>query len=727
MTGLVWPNGQNLTDMNNQEITNVENKVDEMGQPLQDAFQDSLLDALVSLTRFHHKPCTAESLIAGLPLDSGKLNPDLFVRAAEGAGFLSKHAEISISDISKLVLPVVLCLKNSKATILLDVKEDHALILQPGEGEKEIDLKELESTYIGRCLYCKPLPSSSEVDENKQWFWKIIKKSKGIYSEVLIASLMINLFALVSPLFIMNVYDRVVPNYAVETLWVLASGVFIVFLFDFVMKTLRGYFIDIAGKRADILLSSKTFAKVMDIKMDQRPARVGSYANNLQEFDSFREFFTSSTIIAVIDIPFVLLFITLIYGIGSSIAFVPIIAVPIILIICLTIQKPLQSVIELTFAESAKKHGMLIEALSTLDTIKGARAEGVMQKKWEEFNARLAKLSLRTRILSMGTINLTQFVQQISTVAVIIVGVYLIMDGQLSVGGLIACTILTGRCLAPMGQVASILTRYHHSIAAFSSINSIMNLPVERPVNKHFLHRRNLEPSIIFNDVTFAYPDQKVAALKDITFTIKPGEKVAIIGKMGSGKSTLQRLIMNFYQPSEGNVLVSGTDIAQLDPTDLRRNISYVPQDIGLLNGTIRENIVMSSPQAGDEEVLQAAKISGLLDFVNNHPEGFDLQVGERGSNLSGGQRQAIALARAFIVDCPLLLLDEPTNAMDSTAESELKNYLNTLQHKTLILITHKSSMLSLADRLIVLNKGQIVADGPRDEVLQSLRGQNNA
>jgi len=688
---------------------------------------DTLLDALVSITRFHHRPVTAESLVAGLPLESGKLTPALFVRAAERAGFLSKQANIPLSDISSLVLPVVICLKNNQTALLLKIEDDHAVILRPGldEVNKSIDLEKLASHYIGLCLYCKPLIESLSGVQDKQWFWQTIKKSKGVYLEVLVASLMINLFALVSPLFIMNVYDRVVPNYAVETLWVLATGVFIVFIFDFVMKSLRGYFIDIAGKRADILLSSKTFEKVMDIKMVQRPARVGSYANNLQEFDSFREFFTSSTIAAVIDLPFILLFILLIYGIGGSLALVPLLAVPLILIFCLVLQKPLQSVIELTFAESAKKHGMLIEALSSLDAIKGARAEGVLQKRWEEFNARLAKLSLLSRLLSMGTINLTQFIQQMSTIAVVVLGVYLIMDGDLSVGGLIACTILTGRCLAPMGQIASILTRYHHSMAAFGSINRIMNLPVERPANKHFLHRSRLEPKISFNDVSFAYPDQKVPALKNISFSIAAGEKVAIIGKMGSGKSTLQRLIMNFYQPETGNILISGTDIAQIDPTDLRRNISYVPQDISLLGGTIRDNIVMSAPLASDDEVIRAAEISGLLEFVNLHPEGFDLEVGERGQNLSGGQRQAITLARAFIVDCPLLLLDEPTNSMDSTAEQLLKNYLSTLT-KTMILITHKSSMLSLVDRLIVLNAGQIVADGPREEVLQSLRGVQN-
>lgn len=712
--------------MNNQEkLTENQKKPNDNGDPL--------LDALVSITRFHHKPATAESLVAGLPLESGKLTPNLFVRAAERAGFLSKQAHIPLSDISNLVLPVVICLKNNETAqletaLLIEIEDDHAIILKPGNNEinKPIAIEKLASRYTGLCLYCKPLAKHLAELSDKQWFWQTIKKSKSVYLEVLVASLMINLFALVSPLFIMNVYDRVVPNYAVETLWVLATGVFIVFIFDFVMKSLRGYFIDIAGKRADILLSSKTFEKVMDIKMTERPPRVGSYANNLQEFDSFREFFTSSTIVAVIDLPFILLFILLIYGIGGSLAMVPLIAVPLILTICLILQKPLQSVIELTFAESAKKHGMLIEALSSLDAIKGARAEGILQKKWEEFNARLAKLSLRSRLLSTGTINLTQFIQQMSTVAVVVLGVYLIMDGKLSVGGLIACTILTGRCLAPMGQVASILTRYHHSMAAFGSINRIMNLPVERPTDKHFLHRSNLEPRISFNDVSFAYPDQKVAALKNISFSISPGEKVAIIGKMGSGKSTLQRLIMNFYQPASGNILISGTDIAQIDPTDLRRNISYVPQDISLLSGTIRDNIVMSSPLASDDDVIRASKLAGLLDFVNVHPEGFDLQVGERGQNLSGGQRQAITLARAFIVDSPLLLLDEPTNSMDSTAEQLLKAHLSTL-NKTMILITHKSSMLSLADRLIVLNAGQIVADGPRDEVLQSLRGVQDA
>jgi ATP-binding cassette subfamily C protein LapB len=700
--------------------------------PIEAYTSDSLLEALVALTRIHHKPFSGESLAAGLPLEDGKFTPALFVRAAERAGFIAKHMTRSLEEVPNEVMPVVLMLKGGDTLIVRSLGEDACEVTYPDDPEltQEMATADLARLYKGECIYFKPdyeYDTAQGTPSDKHWFWGTIRLSRGLYGEVLIASLLVNLFALVSPLFIMNVYDRVVPNYAVETLWVLASGVFIVFFFDLVMKSLRGYFIDVAGKRADILLSSKTFSKVMDIKMNARPGRVGSFANNLQEFDSFREFFTSTTLIAVIDLPFVLLFVLLIYGIGGVIAWIPLIAMPVIIIVSLLIQKPLREVVKKTFTESARKHAMLIESLTALDAIKGARAEGVMQRKWEEYNARLAKLGLKSRLLSLGTVNFAQVVQQISTVAVVIGGVYQIMAAELTVGGLIACTILTGRCLAPMAQVAGILTRYHHSIAAYGAIDRIMDLPVERPEGHKFLHRPDLDGSFEFKSVTFAYPDQQITALNEVSLNIRPGERVGIIGRMGSGKSTIGKLIMGFYQPVEGNILVSGTDINQLDPVDLRRNINYVPQDIMLLNGTIRENIVLGAPLSDDTAVLKAAELAGLMDFVNQHPKGFDLIIEERGANLSGGQRQAIAIARAFIADAPVVLLDEPTNSMDNTTETLFKNKLaDNLSERTLILVTHKTSMLSLVDRLIVMNEGRVVADGPRDEVLRALAGGQN-
>jgi ATP-binding cassette, subfamily C, bacterial LapB len=692
--------------------------------------KDSLLGALVVLTRLHHKPFSAESLVAGLPLNSGLLNPVLFVRAAERAGFKASHVHRSLDEITTAVLPVALMLKDKTCCILLEKSGSTATVMFTDERDKnhELSLDSIHERYTGECLYLKPdlteKYNSEGSNSDMHWFWSTIQKSRGLYSEVLVASLLINIFALATPLFVMNVYDRVVPNQAIETLWVLASGVAIVYLFDLVMKSLRGYFIDTAGKRADIILSSKTFSRVMDIKMSARPARVGSFANNLQEFDSFREFFTSTTLITLIDLPFVILFVLLIYGIGGVLAVVPLVAIPLIVVVSLVFQKPLQDLVQKTFMESARKHAMLIETLSALDTVKGARAEGVMQHRWESFNARIAKLALKSRFLSLTTVNIAQSIQQLGTVAIVILGVYAILEGNLSVGGLIACTILTGRCLAPMSQVANILTRYHHSIAAYDAISNVMALPVERPEGRKFLHRPNISGNIEFRDVTFNYPDQKIPALKSVSFKITEGEKIGIIGRTGSGKSTLARLIMNFYSLESGSILVSGTDINQIDPTDLRRNISYVPQDIVLMSGTVRENIVLGSPLSNDTSVLEAAELAGIGEYLNQHPDGFDLNIDERGSNLSGGQRQGVAIARALVDGSPIVLLDEPTNAMDNTTELNFKNRFSIYSSdRTLILVTHKTSMLSLVDRLLVLNDGQLVADGPKEDVLKQLAG----
>jgi len=674
--------------------------------------------------RIHHQPHSAEGLVAGLPLEDGKLTPPLFVRAAASAGFNASYVQRKIQDINPLVLPVVLELVDGRACILMECKEDQAAVLFFDEQETPhtIALSSLESRYDGHCYLIKP--GNLEEKISRDWFWSTIRRSRGLYAEVLVASLLINIFALVTPLFIMNVYDRVVPNHAVETLWVLASGAGIVFAFDLMMKSLRGYFIDAASKRADIMLSAKTFGRVMDIKMSDRPDRVGAFANNLQEFDSFREFFTSTTLIALIDLPFVLLFILLIYVIGGSLAMVPMVAIPLIILAGISLQKPLHNIITDTFREAAAKHAMLIEVLSSLDTIKGARAEGVMQKRWEVFNARLARLGLKSRFLSLSMINLAQLIQQVSTIAVVVVGVYAIINGDISVGGLIACTILTGRSLAPMSQVASILTRYHHSMAAFNAIDRIMALPVERPAGKNFLHRPNINGDIEFKDVTFNYRDQQIPALADVSFKINQGEKVGIIGRTGSGKSSLQKLILNYYEPTGGAILVSNTDINQIDPTDLRRNISYVPQEITLFNGTVRENIVLGTPLATDEAVLEASRIAGIVDFMNSHPQGFDLNVGERGDRLSGGQRQGVAITRAIINRATIVVLDEPTASMDNTAENQFKeNFAEYIKDRTLLLVTHKASMLSLVDRLLVLNEGRLVADGPRDDVIRALAG----
>jgi len=697
----------------------------------QQTLDDPLLDCLTILSKLLHKPHSAESLIAGLPLVDNKLTPKLFSRAAERAGLSSKVVKRKLRKISNLVLPAVLLLENSQACIVLEFKGKSARVIFPesGENESEISLAELQEQYVGFAIFIKAVhhfdnrTEKTAIPKTKHWFWGTILRFWPIYGEVFIASILVNSFALASPLFIMNVYDRVVPNHAIETLWVLAIGVATVFVFDLLLRTLRGYFIDMAGKKADVILSATIFEKVMGIKMASRSNSVGSFANSMQEFESFREFFTSTTLTTLIDLPFAFLFIFVIWTIGGELAYVPLAAIPLAIIVSLIIQIPLGRTIQHLFRHSGQKSATLIETLTGLETIKSIGAESPIQRKWEQTIGSIAKYSQRSRILSSMAINFTAFLQQMASVSVVVFGVYKITEGDITMGALIASTILTGRALAPLGQVAGILTRYHQSKAALGSLNSLMNLPVERPSGREFLHRPEFKGGVTFKNVSFRYPDQPTDALSDISFSIKPGEKVAFIGRIGSGKSSIEKLILGLYEPMEGSILLDGTDIRQIDPVDLRSNIGYAPQDVVLFFGSVRDNIAMGSPFAEDAAILRAADVAGVTEFVNRHPAGFDLPVGERGEGLSGGQRQSVAVARALLLEPPVLVLDEPTNAMDNSTEELFKKKLAAeLAGKTLLLVTHKASLLSLVDRIIVMDQGNLLADGPREQVLAALK-----
>ncbi|MBZ0096477.1 MAG: type I secretion system permease/ATPase, partial [Sulfuricella sp.] len=488
------------------------------------------------------------------------------------------------------------------------------------------------------------------------------------------------------------------------------------------MRTLRGYFIDVAGKKVDVILSASIFEKMMGIQMASRPASVGVFANNLQEFESFRDFLTSATITTLIDLPFIFLFILIIWWIGGPLALIPMIAVPVVIAVGLMLQVPLRRVVQEVFRHSAQRQAMLIETLSGLETVKSVSAESPIQRKWEKIIGQIARLGLRSRFLSATVVNASLFMQQLVTIAVVVYGVYLISEQELTTGGLIACTILVGRALAPLSQVAALLTRYYQSKAALDSLNAMMHLPVERPPGKSFVHRPRFQGGIEFKDVSFGYPGQTIPALQHVSFKIAPGERVGIIGRIGSGKTTIEKLILGLYRPTSGAVLVDGVDLEQIDPAELRRNIGYVPQDVVLFYGSVKDNIVMGAPYVGDGAMLRAAEIAGVSDFVNRHPLGFDMLVGERGEGLSGGQRQTVAIARAQVLDPPILLMDEPSNSIDNRSEEIFKSRLEkNLEHKTLILVTHRATLLTLVNRLIVIDGGAVVADGPKDQVLAAL------
>ncbi len=692
--------------------------------------QDPLLGCLVLLSRYHHNPYSPQSLVARLPLENNQLTVNLFSRAANRASLISEVVDLPLTKIMPDNLPAILLLKNNKACLLIENEANEFRIIDPSTPSEQGDLASIENDYSGQAIFVTPeYKYTTRAEETlgkpvKNWFWKVVIKSWPTYAEVLMASFLINLFALAIPLFTMNVYDRVVPNHAIETMWVLASGVFLVFLFDLILKTLRSHFIDIANKRSDIELSASIFQQILGANMQSRPKSVGALANTVQSFELFRDFITSTTMTVLVDLPFVVIFILVISFIGGNLFWIPLLVVPTVFAIGFILQLPLIKLTKQTYQYSAEKQAILFESLSNIESVKSSCAESSLQARWEQLIRLSADTGMKLRLTSNTSMNLTMLAQQASTIAMVVFGVYMITDGKLTMGALIACTLLTGRALAPLAQVASLFTRYYQSINALRSLNRVMQLPVDVSEHSQFLHRPALNGQIEFQQVCFNYENAKNIILKNISLKIKAGEKVAIIGRVGSGKSTLARLILKLYLPNEGVILLDGTDYRQINPDDLRQQIGYVPQDISLFYGTVRDNICIGAPFISDAALIKVSDVAGIGSFTNNHPDGFDRQVGEKGSELSGGQRQAIAIARALLRSPNVLLLDEPTSAMDDNSERRFKQQLAswmTASH-TLLLVTHKLSMLELVDRIIVLDDGKLIADGPKDSVLSALK-----
>ena len=704
-------------------------------------YNDSLLECLVIFTKLYHKPFTAEALTAGLPVDDESATPELFSidksnalfsRVSKRAGFASHLLKRDLLEIPDMVMPCILVLRNKNACILESIdrvnKTAKIILHEVPESEEIISLDDLNDKYLGFTFYIKKehhYEKNSTLrhdSKDKHWFWGTLLYSKSIYRDVLLASLIINIFVLAAPLFTMNVYDRVVPNSAIETMWVLAIGIIVIYFLDMILKFIRAYYLEIAGKKSDVIMSSILFEKVMNLKMSSRPNSIGSFASNLKEFDSIRSFFTSSTLSSLIDLPFTIIFLAVTYYIAGSIIIVPIIIMAIIFGYTMFVRKPLQESVESTYEASAYKNSVLIESLSNLETIKLLGRSGNAQYRWEEATGDIAEKGLKSKMLSNSITTLTSFFIQLNTVIVLLIGVYMIDEKILTMGGLIAAVILTSRAISPMGQVASLLSNYEQTKTALTSLNDIMKLPVERPEGKRFISRDKIEGKIEFKNVSFAYPDETKKSLDNVSFVINPGEKVGIIGKMGSGKSTLHKLMINLYEATEGSILLDDLEINQLDPADLRKQTAYVPQESTLFNATLRENIIYKNPNADDKAVLKAASIGTVDQFVNLHPLGFDMRIGEQGYGLSGGQRQSVNVARAFTNEAALCLLDEPSNSMDNTTEALLLRRMKlATQHMTVVLVTHKSSMLDMVDRLILMDQGKIIMDGEKSEVIKKL------
>ena len=692
---------------------------------------DPLLDCLVELTRVHGVPATAQALSSGLPLVDQRLTPALLPHAAARAHLSARVVKRAVVDIAPELLPAILLLHGERACLLLEARAGSYLISHPelGAGAVEVTAAELAQDYTGLACLVRPQfkfdARSPEVNKvrGRHWFWAAIFENRRLYRDALIAAFLINIFAMAMPLFTMNVYDRVVPNNAVETLWVLVTGIALVVVFNTILTTARAYVVDSASKRVDVRLSSLIMERVLDLRMEGRPVSVGSFAANLRSFEAIRDFIASASITTLVDLPFILLFLLVLSWISPWMVLPPLVAIIIVLVVSLAAQARMETLTMASYQAASQRNATLIEALTGFEAVKTLNAQGAMQRNWERSTEFIAQASAKLKLVSSTTVGIVGAMQQLVSIAVIIIGVYLAQESSISMGGIIAASMIAGRCLVPLGQVAGLMMQYQNARTSLGSIDNYMKLPVERPDTAEFLHRPVFHGALEFRNVTFTYPGAAQPALNNVSFKLAPGEKVGIIGRIGSGKTTLEKLILGLYQPQEGMVLLDGVDVRQVDPADLRRAIGYVPQDPTLFYGSLKYNLAMGAPYADDASILAAADVAGVTEFANLHPNGFDMLIGERGESLSGGQRQSVAVARALINDPPLLLLDEPSSNMDHQSESRLRKQLaGASTNKTMVLVTHRTALLELVGRLIVIDSGKVVADGPKEQVVEALR-----
>ena len=699
----------------------------------------AIIEHVALVTRLLGAPVSEAALSAEVVRDK-KLNVNYhsLTEVLRSHGFENTLSNRSLEDIPSLAVPVLAILHNEEAAVITKIEgagKDRKYHIRQVDGlEQELDHAQLSVLYLGYCWFIKPKMVSdnrSELPEYhlpKAWFWKVIWRFRGYYYQVILATIIINFLALVSSLYVMNVYDRVIPNQAYETLWVLSIGVVLAILFEFAAKMIRGHLTDIAGKKADLIISSALFRRVMALRLADRPASSGSYANNLREFESVRDFMTSASLLTLVDLPFLLLFITVIGIVGGKLALVPLIIIPIVVIVGLLVQRPLSRYINESMKESSQRSGLAVEAIEGIETLKTNNATSWAQQRWDEYTAKTSASSIKVKDTSNLMVNFAVAMQQLNTVFLVLVGTYLIhaenTAERITMGALIASVILSGRALAPLAQIAGLATRFQQAKLALQGVNDIVSRPIERSPERKYITLDNVQGAITFENVSFKYQQDSSSAVSDLRITIRPGEKVGILGRIGSGKSTMLKLASGLYDTEKGNVTLDGVDMRQLDPNFLRNQVVLLSQAPRLFLGTLRENMDLARTDgySTDQDLLVALKRFGLDKIIRNHPRGLDMPLGEDGLGLSGGQKQIIALARMTLRDPRVVLLDEPTTSLDQATERIALNAIAQWgRDRTMLLVTHRPQVLQIVNRIIVMDNGKVVMDGPRDLVLQNL------
>ena len=708
------------------------------------AASDPLLEALLWLCHHHGVERTSVSLLNGMALN-GPMTAPQAMGLLQQAGFNAAIVKRPPSKILTLLMPVVLLLKNGDACIVtrrVSARSKRAggaryEVIMPGAGDQVCTAteEELLPEYSGYTLLAtlkagtKHAVSKDAKEEPPHWLWGTVKRYMPYYRAAMFAALLSNVLMLMVGLFTSTVYDKVIPNNAMTTLWSLAAGAGISIAFDMAARQLRSYLIDMAGKKSDQALGNMIFRQALSIRLEHKPESSGSFAHRLAQIEVVREFFTSASASAMTDLPFIFLFIFMTWMVAGQLALVLVLAVPSIFGLTWAIQKMLRKVMKANMNQHADLHGLLVEAVEGLEDLRAAGAQGHFLSRYEEANAAAASSSLRARAMGSWTNNFSMVVQQLITVVMLVWGVHLIQDKVLTGGGLIAAVMFATRALAPLNSVVALAARYQGAKAAMVSLNDLMSLPTERDADKKYLAHPVVKGQIGLHDVQFAYPkgqqEHSPTVLKGINLMIRPGERVAILGKIGSGKSTILRMLGGLYQPTDGFVEVDGLDLRQIDSADFRTHVGFVSQEPKLFQGSLRENVMLGRPHADPNAFMEVARLTGLDRIAAAHPMGYDLPVGQAGGLLSGGQRQLVALARCLVIRPQVLLLDEPTSSMDAQAENSFIQHLKTaVGDRTLVVVTHRPALLDVVNRVVVVEAGRILADGPKAQVLAMLAGQ---
>ncbi len=697
---------------------------------------DSFRFAFREVAQFLARPSSETVLFSDTPFDESNPSLEDIERLAARIGLeVEQHSRRDLAS-GSIDLPVLVVYADGTAQALLEPLDGDRLrttLLPDPIAEEGVTLKDVLSRKTGLIVSFSIIyeNKSESADaglpqqmEKRHWLTTTLAPFWRSYAQVAIAALFVNLLALASPLFVMNVYDRVLPNQATATLWVLALGVAGAILFDLLLKSVRAALIDYAGRKADLKLSYLLFEKVLHATMASRPMSTGEYASRVTQYEFVREFFTSNTISTLIDSVFVFVFLLVIYSVAGWLALIPATAFALALIIGLIAQARIGRRVAAANNEASQRQSLLVETIATIETVKSLRAERTLLRRWSELAKNASRTSEGIKQLSSWASNMTQFVQQLVTVALVVAGAYEFSEGNISTGAIIATVMLSGRAVAPLGQIAMTLSRMRQALLSLRILNAIMEQPEDRPESTGFVNREIRTGDVAFRNVGFTYPGAASPALNDFNLAIKGGERVGIIGRIGSGKTTAGRLLAGLYPPSSGNLLIDGVDIRQYHPSVVRSAVVFASQAADLFSGSVKENLLMAKPGATDDELVDAAKAAGVDAFVARHPRGYDMPVGERGSQLSGGQRQAVAIARILLSDPKIVFMDEPSGAMDLASERELIARLKSAfrDDVTLVISTHRHSMLQLVDRLVVIDQGRVIADGPKERVIAELQ-----